>query len=167
MPSEMVRRWLVDETLVYTRWSPLYSFYSPFLCSTGLALKCHPMKKVVDSVGCIEIICIFANRYIRCCYMNRQQMIQKIAEYFKTQPVLKAWLFGSFSRGEERPDSDVDILVMLDQEAHVGLFKLSGMHLDLQDLLQKNVDLVTDKGLMPFARPSVERDKELIYERTA
>jgi len=99
--------------------------------------------------------------------MNRQQMIQKIAEYFKTQPVLKAWLFGSFSRGEERPDSDVDILVMLDQEAHVGLFKLSGMHLDLQDLLQKNVDLVTDKGLMPFARPSVERDRELIYERTA
>jgi len=99
--------------------------------------------------------------------MNRQQMIQKIAEYFKTQPVLKAWLFGSFSRGEERPDSDVDILIMLDQEAHVGLFKLSGMHLDLQDLLQKNVDLVTDKGLMPFARPSVERDRELIYERTA
>ena len=99
--------------------------------------------------------------------MNKQQMIKKIAEYFKTQPVLKAWLFGSFSRGEERPDSDVDILVMLDQEAHVGLFKLSGMHLDLQDLLQKNVDLVTDKGLMPFARPSVERDRELIYERTA
>ena len=68
--------------------------------------------------------------------MNKQQMIKKIAEYFKTQPVLKAWLFGSYSRGEERPDSDVDILVMLDQEAHVGLFKLSGMHLDLQDLLQ-------------------------------
>ena len=56
---------------------------------------------------------------------------------------------------------------MLDQEAHVGLFKLSGMHLDLQDLLQKPVDLVTDKGLMPFARPSVERDRKLIYERTA
>ena len=99
--------------------------------------------------------------------MNKQQMIKKIAEYFKTQPVLKAWLFGSYSRGEERPDSDVDILVMLDQEAHVGLFKLSGMHLDLQDLLQKPVDLVTDKGLMPFARPSVERDRQLIYERTA
>ena len=39
--------------------------------------------------------------------MNKQQMIKKIAEYFKTQPVLKAWLFGSYSRGEERPDSDV------------------------------------------------------------
>ena len=99
--------------------------------------------------------------------MNKQQMIKKIAEYFKTQPVLKAWLFGSYSRGEERADSDVDILVMLDQEAHVGLFKLSGMHLELQDLLQKPVDLVTDKGLLPFARPSVERDRKLIYERTA
>ena len=99
--------------------------------------------------------------------MNKQQMIKKIAEYFKTQPVLKAWLFGSYSRGEERPDGDVDILVMLDQEAHVGLFKLSGMLLDLQDLLQKTVDLVTYKGLMPFASPSVERDRKLIYERTA
>ena len=65
--------------------------------------------------------------------MSTQTMTQLIAEYFKTQPVLKAWLFGSYSRGEERPDSDVDILVMLDQEAHVGLFKLSGMHLDLQE----------------------------------
>ena len=46
--------------------------------------------------------------------MDTQDMIQKIAEYFKTQPVLKAWLFGSYSRGEERPDSDVDILVDLD-----------------------------------------------------
>ena len=99
--------------------------------------------------------------------MSTQAMTQAIAEYFKTQPVLKAWLFGSYSRGEERTDSDVDILVMLDQEAHVGLFKLSGMHLDLQDILQKPVDLVTDKGLKAFARPSVERDRELIYERTA
>ena len=99
--------------------------------------------------------------------MDTQQMIQLIAEYFKTQPVLKAWLFGSYSRGEQRPDSDVDIMVALDQDAHVGLFKLSGMHLDLQDLLKMRVDLVTDKGLLPFARKSAEQDKMLIYERTA
>ena len=92
-------------------------------------------------------------------------MTQTIADYFKTQPVLKAWLFGSFARGEERPDSDVDIMVMLDQNVHVGLFQLSGMHLDLQDLLHTRVDLVTDKGLLPFARESAERDKKLIYER--
>ena len=98
--------------------------------------------------------------------MSTQTMTRKIAEYFKTQPVVKAWLFGSYARGEERPDSDVDIMVSLDSEAHVGLFQLSGMHLDLQDFLHKRVDLVTDSGLLPFARESAERDKQLIYERT-
>ncbi|MBR7043537.1 MAG: nucleotidyltransferase domain-containing protein [Prevotella sp.] len=97
--------------------------------------------------------------------MSTQAMTQTIAEYFKTQPVLKAWLFGSYSRGEEQADSDVDIMITLDQNAHVGLFKLSDMHLDLQDLLHMRVDLVTDKGLLPFARESAERDKKLIYER--
>lgn len=48
-------------------------------------------------------------------------MINKLREYFKTQPVEKAWVFGSYSRGEERPDSDVDILVTLVSGAHVGL----------------------------------------------
>ena len=99
--------------------------------------------------------------------MSTQNIIKVIADYFSTQPVLKAWLFGSYSRGEERPDSDVDIMITLDNNVHVGLFKLSGMHLDLQDLLNKRVDLVTDKGLLPFARESADHDKMLIYERTA
>lgn len=94
-------------------------------------------------------------------------MTQVIADYFKNQPVTKAWLFGSYSRGEERPDSDVDIIVVLDKDAKVGLFKLSGMLLELQDLLNKRVDLVTDKGLLPFARESADHDKILIYERAS
>jgi len=92
-------------------------------------------------------------------------MIQQIAHYFETQPVLKAWLFGSYSRGEQREDSDVDILIIPDQG--VGLFKLSGMLLDLQEILKVRVDLITEKGLLPFARESADRDKILIYERAA
>ncbi len=97
--------------------------------------------------------------------MDKQQMMQVIAAYFATQPVLKAWLFGSFARGEQKENSDVDIMVVLDKQAHVGLFKLSGMRLELQDLLMRNVDLVTEKGLLPFARQSAENDKILLYER--
>ena len=93
-------------------------------------------------------------------------MIQLIAEYFKTQPVLKAWLFGSYSRGEETDTSDIDILIVLDDSQHVGL-KFFGMYEDLKDLLGRNVDLVTDRSLAPFARESVNRDKILIYERAA
>ena len=47
--------------------------------------------------------------------MTTEAMTQAIAEYFKTQPVLKAWLFGSFARGEETPRSDVDILFVPDR----------------------------------------------------
>ena len=96
---------------------------------------------------------------------TRTDIIPKIQQYLATQPVERAWLFGSFSRGEEREDSDVDILVSIDRSVHVGLIKLSGMLLDIQDRLNRKVDLVTDKGLMDFARASVERDKVLIYER--
>ena len=97
--------------------------------------------------------------------MSTQAMTQQIADYFKTQPVLKAWLFGSFARGEQREDSDVDLLIVPDKM--VGLFKLSGMMLDLQELLHVRVDLVTEKGLLPFARETVDRDKIMIYERAA
>ena len=97
--------------------------------------------------------------------MTTEAMTKKIAEYFKTQPVLKAWLFGSYSRGEERPDSDVDILVVLDHSQPVGL-KFFGMYEDLKDLLGRNVDLVTEPSLAPFARKSVEQDRKLVYERT-
>ena len=52
-----------------------------------------------------------------------ENVIQTIREYFATQPIEKAWLFGSYARGEERADSDVDILVTLDKEAKVGLLQ--------------------------------------------
>ena len=98
--------------------------------------------------------------------MTTQKMTQLIAEYFKTQPVLKAWLFGSFSRGEDTPLSDVDILVVLDRSQPIGL-KFFGMWNDLEQLLDRSVDLVTEGSLAEFARESVERDRILIYERAA
>ena len=103
--------------------------------------------------------------------MSKQNlmMIQLIAEYFKTQPVLKAWLFGSYARGEQHPNSDVDILVVFDQETGKGvsLLKHIGIALDLEDLLGKKVDLVTNGTLLPIIRESAEKDKVLIYERAS
>lgn len=75
--------------------------------------------------------------------MSTQQMTQTIADYFKTQPVVKAWLFGSFSRGEETPLSDVDLLVVLDHSQPIGL-KSFGMWNNLEQLLDRPVDLVTE-----------------------
>ena len=99
--------------------------------------------------------------------MNAEKMMKLIAEYFKTQPVLKAWTFAPYSRGEQRLDSDIDILILPDKSQHFSLFTLSAMYEDLKNLLGCEVDLITDGGLMPFARESADRDKILIYARAA
>ena len=88
-----------------------------------------------------------------------------VADYFKTQPVLKAWLFGSYSRGEQTKESDVDILVQYDRSQRIGLLKITGMHIDLENLLGHKVDIVEDGTLRPWAVESVNKDKCLIYER--
>ena len=95
------------------------------------------------------------------------EMIETIREYFKTQPVLKAWIFGSYARGEETADSDVDILVVFDRNARVSLIGHATMMLDLEDLLNRKVDLVKEGTLLPFAVETANRDKVLIYEKSA
>ncbi|MCI7007594.1 MAG: nucleotidyltransferase domain-containing protein [Parabacteroides sp.] len=69
---------------------------------------------------------------------------------------MKAWLFGSFSREEQTPDSDVDILVLLDKSRPIGL-KFFGMWSDLEDLLGRKVDLVSEGTLLPFAQESANQ----------
>lgn len=96
--------------------------------------------------------------------MRKPVIIETLRQYFITQPVLKAWLFGSFSRGEETENSDVDILVALDKSKPIGL-KFFGMLTDLEELLGRKVDLVSEGTVLPFAQESVERDKILVYER--
>lgn len=96
--------------------------------------------------------------------MGNAAVIEKLQHYFSTQPVQKAWLFGSFSRGEETADSDVDILIALDKSKPIGL-KFFGMLNDLEELLGRKVDLVSEGTLLPFAKESVEHDKILVYER--
>lgn len=99
--------------------------------------------------------------------MDTLAMKRLIADYFKTQPVLKAWLFGSFARGEETPDSDVDILFEPDMSVKFSLLTLGGMYMDLKDILGREVDLVPEGALLDFAEKTANLDKQLIYERTA
>ncbi len=93
-------------------------------------------------------------------------IIPAIRHYFQDKPVIRAWLFGSFSRGEEREESDVDILVDYDHShGYVSLLTMGGMLMDLTDIVGRKVDLVDNEGLKNFARKSVVQDKILIYER--
>lgn len=98
--------------------------------------------------------------------MSIQAMTKQIAEYFKTQPVLKAWLFGSFARGEETSSSDVDILVRFDRTTSpIGLLAYMRMHRELEERLGRKVDLVEEGTLRPAAQQTANRDIKVIYER--
>lgn len=99
--------------------------------------------------------------------MSNKAMIEIIVEYFKTQPVLRAWLFGSYARGEETPESDVDLLVEFDHSSPIGLFTYAQIWRELQDRLGVDVDLVEEGTLKPFAVESANRDKKLVYERAS
>ena len=94
-----------------------------------------------------------------------QAMIPKIQAYLATQPVERAYLFGSCARGEERPDSDVDLLVNYTNSDSLSLMDITRMMVHLGKNLHRKVDLVEDDCLKPFARESVNRDKIKIYER--
>ena len=73
-----------------------------------------------------------------------KRMLSIIQNYFTTQPVVKAWIFGSFARGEANDQSDIDILVTLDKNAHMGLLGFAAMSVDLEGMLNRTVDIVVD-----------------------
>ncbi len=98
---------------------------------------------------------------------NVQEMIPKIQQYLASQPVEKAWLFGSCSRGEETPNSDVDLLVRYKDSDAMSLFDIAGIMVSLKEIVKKPVDLIEEDCLLPFAQKSANRDKILIYERKA
>lgn len=75
-------------------------------------------------------------------------------------------MFGSYVRGEETPDSDIDLLVQLkpaSQRPRLGL-KFFGLQNELSQLIGREVDLVTEEGLSPYIRPYIEKEKVVLYE---
>ncbi len=94
----------------------------------------------------------------------QQEQIELIQQYFKAQPVLKAYLFGSYVRGEATLNSDIDILVDLDYNEAIG-WEFIQMQIDLQNLLSKKVDLVSARGLSKYIQPIIDTEKQLIYDR--
>ncbi len=94
-----------------------------------------------------------------------ENILSKLKNLFSTQPVEKAWLFGSFARGEETESSDVDIMVTYSPGIRLGLFGITQLKLSIEDIVGRNVDLVESGKLFPRVQKEVESQKIVIYER--
>jgi predicted nucleotidyltransferase len=88
-----------------------------------------------------------------------------IYNYFNSQSVIsKAWLFGSYVRGEETKISDIDILIDVPVERKFTLFDIAEVKEQLQKLLNKKVDVVMLNGLQSGIKERIKNEMQLIYE---
>ncbi|MCH5214250.1 MAG: nucleotidyltransferase domain-containing protein [Muribaculaceae bacterium] len=87
--------------------------------------------------------------------------------YFRSQPVKKVWLFGSYAEGVATADSDVDLLIEYDYNEKIGMLKHAEIILALEGILEKDVDLVPVEALRETLRPYVDTNKIMIYEKSA
>ena len=84
--------------------------------------------------------------------MNQQELIQKIKPILERHHIIKAELFGSYARGDETSESDVDILVQLGKPMGFDYF---GMADEIEEAVGKSVDVITYKYVYPPLRPYI------------
>lgn len=82
--------------------------------------------------------------------------VRTIRRIAKRHGVTDVWVFGSVSRGQNGPESDLDLLIRL--EPSRTLFDLSGFRLDVQEALRQKVDVVTEGGLNPALAARIMKD---------
>lgn len=97
--------------------------------------------------------------------MISKEQIKSIAvSILKKNGVVRAALFGSIVRGDRTPQSDIDILVELEEGK--TLLDLIGLRLALEEQLDAKVDVVTYDSLHPLLKETIVHEQELIYETT-
>ena len=82
--------------------------------------------------------------------MTAQETIARLSsekQIFQQFSVKALYLFGSVVRGEDRPGSDIDVLVEFEPDARVGLFTFARLQRRLSEILGRPVDLVTPDAL--------------------
>ena len=94
--------------------------------------------------------------------MISEQQINIIINTLKPFKPSKIGIFGSYSRDENNDESDIDILYSFEES--IGLFKLIGIKVDLEERLNKKIDLVSEKYANLNLKPFILNDLKVIYE---
>lgn len=95
--------------------------------------------------------------------MNLKPVMNKIRAACDAKGISMLGVFGSVARGEDTPNSDVDLLVRLGKP--VGFVEFIALEDTFREILGRNVDLATESSLHPLIRKNVLADLQIIYEK--
>lgn len=93
--------------------------------------------------------------------MTRDEVLARLREQeaaLKARGIAHAALFGSLARGENGPDSDIDILIELEPGLRIGVWDYTDITLFIEEMFPGKVDVAERRGLKDFVRPNVEKD---------
>ncbi len=93
--------------------------------------------------------------------MKKQDILDRLRAHeraLRERGVAHAALFGSRARGDDRPDSDIDIMVEVKPDAHVSVYEYVGLKDYIASLFDGPVDVVNRDGLKPYVRPAATAD---------
>ena len=93
--------------------------------------------------------------------MNREEIIARLRENeatLRTRGVAHVALFGSRARGDQRPESDTDIMIEFDPAARITVFDYAGLKSDIAALFDGPVNVVNRDGLKAYVKPAAVTD---------
>jgi predicted nucleotidyltransferase len=93
--------------------------------------------------------------------MLKKELLDKIVKKLKIEGAKKIGVFGSYVRGEERPESDIDVIVEFSERK--SLLDIVGIEQELSDALEVKVDLLTEKSISPYLIDRIKKEMVVIY----
>ncbi len=98
--------------------------------------------------------------------VSKEKVIKEIRKYLtKDNRVTRAWLFGSYARGEHDLKSDVDLMIEVPLRTKFSLFDLSEIQYQLQQKIFNKIDIVMREAVKPNMMERIKNDLTLVYER--
>jgi len=93
--------------------------------------------------------------------LNKEEIFEKISQVLKNKGARKIAIFGSYARNEQKPGSDIDIIVEF--SGRKSLLELVRIERELSEILGIRVDLLTEKSISPYLIDSIKKEMESIY----
>ena len=91
---------------------------------------------------------------------QNRELFEKISLFLKKEGATKVAIFGSYARGEERPESDIDVLVEFPETK--GLLTMVRIERELSEFLGVKVDLLTERSISPYLIEGIKKEAKVI-----